>query len=204
MRNLLLVLVWSCALLTACAGPVPVPLVVHKPPEFIRTTLPPAQTLWADVLRQSRTASNAAIEQDMKDALNEPGAEGQLYRAMLLSAPEHSQRDETLAASLADQVAVRRDASTAQRDAAVWYVWWLDAQHQIEQGGVRARTRAHEDQARIDALEVRVLELQRRAQDGEKRAADAERKLEALKQIERTLNERADRPVAPLPQPGSN
>jgi hypothetical protein len=194
----------ALALVAGCATPVPVPLV-HKPPEFIRTVLPPAPTLWADVLRNSRTRTADALAQDTKDAIADGGAGGRLHWAMLLSAHENAVRDEIRAGTLAEEVAARPDATTPQRDAAVWYAWWLDAQRQLEQQSMQSQSRSRDDQARIEALDQRIKELERRAQEGEKRAIEAERKLEALKQIERTLNERIDRPpVAPAPQPGAS
>ncbi|CAN5296989.1 hypothetical protein BH09PSE6_BH09PSE6_15070 [soil metagenome] len=187
--------------LAALAGCAVVPVVQAPKPtaELPVVVLPPAQTLWVEYLRRTRTMSAETLGVETTDALRDAGISGKLQLALLLSAPQNPLRDDARAAALADQIAAAPEATTPQRDAAVWYAWWLDDQRQIETLVKRAQSRARDDQSRIDQLEQRVREVEKRSSDIERRAIDAERKLEALKQIERAMERSEQRPADPLP-----
>ncbi|CAN5195422.1 hypothetical protein BH09PSE6_BH09PSE6_05520 [soil metagenome] len=188
----------ALAALAACSV-VPVVQIAKPAAEPPVVVLPPAQTLWVEYLRRTRTMSAETLGVETTDALRDSGISGKLQLALLLSAPQNPLRDDSRAATLADEIAAAPEATTPQRDAAVWYAWWLDDQRQIETLVKRAQTRARDDQARIDQLEQRVREVEKRLSDTERRALDAERKLEALKQIERAMERSEQRPTDPVP-----
>ncbi len=84
-----------------------------------------------------------------------------------------------LAQQIADEVADARDATDATREAAAWFALWLAESRRHDS----ATRRAQADAKRIEQLEARMRET-------EKRAIEAERKLDALKQIDREMTER--------------
>lgn len=158
--------------------------IVSKPPAPPVVVLPAVPISWSDYLGRVRAMGPIELRAETADVAAQTTPTQRLQLAMLLAAPQHPARDEAAAQALADEVAGMPDLATPLRDAATLYAQLLAEQRRNADANRRASQRAVDDQKRVEQAE-------QRAQTAERRAADAERKLEALKQIDKALNERS-------------
>ena len=159
-------------LLVACsATPPPVrPAVVEAPPPA-----PSPLLFW----QTARGLAGSRLIALSRQYMAQTDPDSRLRLAMALAAPLHPERDEVRAIGIADEIAQMRDAPPATREAAAWFSAWLTDSRRND----LATRRTQADAKRIEQLEARV-------RDSEKRASEAEHKLDALKQIDREMTER--------------
>jgi len=160
------------SLLVACTAPVGTQAGPSR-------CVPPSEASYLEFWRALRTQSATNVAAVAQQYAPRADAASRLRHAMALAAPAHPERDEAQAMHLAEGVADAPDASPTTREAAVWFVAWLIESRRND----LATRRTQSDAKRIEQLEVRV-------RDSEKRASDAEHKLDALKKIDRELTER--------------
>ena len=178
-------LVASAALLAGCVttpAPPPAPAPVVAPP--------PAVESLADYLRRTRQMNGPELQRATDQWAAAVTAEDRLRAAIALSAPAHPARDDALAQKIAEQV-VTGNGAAPLRDWAALFAESLTEQRRMSADYTRLMARLRDDEKRLEALEARLRELERRSADAERRAADAEKKLEALKQIDKALSDRA-------------
>ncbi|HEU4620649.1 MAG TPA: hypothetical protein VFS42_00360 [Burkholderiaceae bacterium] len=169
--------------LAGCATPASSPVVVVPPMDDV-TVLPHVDIVWSDYLARVREMGPNELRGEVADVAGLTSPVGRLQLAMLLTAPQNAARDEQAAQTLAEDVAGNAFAPASVRDAAAMFAQLLAERRRSDDLMRRSQQRAADDAKRIEQAETRVRELERRA-------ADAERKLEALKQIDKALNERA-------------
>lgn len=180
------------ALGAGCA--VPTTPAAHPEPAKVAAPMPPsAEPGWSEFFERTRTWSADDVARAVAELSGATSPASKLQLAMLLAAPQWPSHDDARAQALADEVAATPTGSPRTRDAAYLFSQLLAEQRRSTEAGRRALARSVDDQKRIDQLDAR-------ARDAERRASDAERKLEALKQIDKALNERTA-PGSGAPKP---
>lgn len=138
-----------------------------------------SEASYLEFWRALRTQSPANLLAVAQQYASRTDPASRLRHAMVLAAPQYPERDEAHAMHIAEEVAGAPAASLATREAAAWFAAWLIESRRND----LATRRTQSDAKRIEQLEARI-------RDSEKRASDAEHKLDALKKIDRELTER--------------
>lgn len=173
-------------LLAGCAArPLPpweAPLI--RPPVVAPPVQAAAPSL-AGYLQKMREMGADELATEYQRLLLDGSPRARLQQALVLTAPNHALRDEARAQQHLDELLRNDGTPPAVRDAAALAALWLDESRRADSERRRLMTKSREDEARIQLLETRVRDLERRS-------ADAEKKLEALRAIERELSSRAN------------
>lgn len=142
---------------------------------------------FAEYLQRVLLMDATQVQAQVDELGRRPSPAARLRLAMLLAAPAFPLRDGARAVAEATAVARSDRAPEATRDAAADLRRIEDLDARLRE----AERRAQEAERKLEAADPKRFEqLEHRLRDAEKRAADAERKLEALKQIDREMTDR--------------
>jgi hypothetical protein len=177
----------ACALLLAACAARPLPpweAPVIKTP----TVQPPVQAAapsLAAYLQAMRGMSSDELATEYQRLLLDGSPQARLQQALVLAAPAYNMRDEQRAQQLLDELARTASTPPAVRDSAALAAQWLEDNRRNDVERRKLVTKSREDEARIQLLETRVRDLERRS-------VEAEKKLEALRAIEREMSSRSN------------
>ncbi len=171
------------ALLTSgCALLRPAPATVPPPPPPAPRPVSESLQL-ADYIQRVRNLPPESLAAESALLALDKAPLARLREAIVLAAPNNAARDDQRALQMAETIARDLAMPTALRDGAALVALWLDDQRAADGQLKRAMMKSRDDDRRIEQLELRVRELERRA-------GDAEKKLEALRAIEREMSGR--------------